>query len=84
MLHLTQANNRNIQITLSPFSPGSPEFPETPWKNKTKKPTRRLASQPRVHSRDDRVELGSPGPGGLHVHLHVSLLEDASITWTGH
>lgn len=26
----TQANNRNIQITLSPFSPGSPGFPGTP------------------------------------------------------
>ena len=31
MLLKTQANNRNIQITLSPFSPGSPGFPGTPW-----------------------------------------------------
>lgn len=39
----TQANNRNIQITLSPFSPGSPGFPGTPWKTA---PTHGLEREP--------------------------------------
>lgn len=28
--------NKSIQITLSPFSPGSPTFPATPWHTDTK------------------------------------------------
>lgn len=28
--------NKSIQITLSPFSPGSPMFPATPWRVDTK------------------------------------------------